>query len=71
MNATALLGKRVELEGEKGPLKTCRECGSVLGKVSPGKGPHVASVRCDGCGNFLGWLSQRAVKQMEREAVDA
>ena len=35
----------------------CKSCGSVSGKIEPGKGPHAYHLRCEGCGRGGLWLS--------------
>jgi hypothetical protein len=35
-----------------------RPCCSNIAKVCPGRGPHVAELRCEGCGAHRGWLSK-------------
>lgn len=59
MNAN-LMGVKVELNDERGALKPCLYCGSVLATLTgPSKhGIHAAGVRCDGCGKHIGWLSK-------------
>jgi hypothetical protein len=41
--------------GDSIEFRRCR-CGSAWFTVRPGKGPHVAQLRCDGCGKFGRWI---------------
>lgn len=38
--------------------QACRKCGSVRFIIEPGKGPHAAHLRCEGCGRGGVWLSK-------------
>ncbi len=35
----------------------CSECGEVVALIGAGKGPHKASLSCNSCGHFRGWIS--------------
>jgi hypothetical protein len=41
--------------GQSVEFRRCR-CGSAWFTVRPGKGPHAAQLRCDGCNKFGRWL---------------
>ena len=43
------------------PAKKCRYCGSTQLKKGPGKGPHHAQLRCEGCGRHIQWLPKPAI----------
>jgi hypothetical protein len=41
--------------GDSIEFQRCR-CGSAWFTVRPGKGPHAAQLRCDGCNRFGRWI---------------
>jgi hypothetical protein len=43
--------------GDSIEFQRCR-CGSAWFTVRPGKGPHAAQLRCDGCNKFGRWIGQ-------------
>ena len=47
-----LIGLVVDLQD---PCK----CGACVVVIGPGKGPHLASLRCEACDAHRGWLSQQ------------
>jgi hypothetical protein len=47
------LGIKVHLHGP------CTKCGSSVGMIGPGCGPHAAEVRCARCIAHQRWLSER------------
>ncbi len=51
------IGDRLVCHEESGIFKACR-CGSLLIAVSPGVGPHLAQLVCEGCGAKGRWLSR-------------
>ena len=36
------------------------KCGAYVVVIGPGKGPHLASLRCEACDVHRGWLSQQS-----------
>jgi hypothetical protein len=48
-----LVGLVVDLQ------QPCR-CGAYVVVIGPGKGPHLASLRCEACDVHRGWLSQQS-----------
>lgn len=64
MNAAKLIGKNVVLNGDRPPLAPCRFCGTCEGRIRPGKGPHLAQIRCNGCDRSLGWLSSQMLSYL-------
>jgi hypothetical protein len=50
-------GEKVECTDSAGVFRKC-SCGSTEFIVGPGKGPHLASLRCDGCGRGGRWLGK-------------
>lgn len=47
--------------GVKMVHRPCRSCGSTHFIIGPGKGPHLASVKCIECNQHSGWLSRGAL----------
>lgn len=41
--------------------RPCRSCGGSHFIIGPGKGPHLASIKCIECNHHGGWLSRGAV----------
>jgi hypothetical protein len=35
------------------------KCGAYVVVIRPGKGPHIAELRCEACDHHRGWLSQQ------------
>jgi hypothetical protein len=50
-------------------LRPCVKCGSTVGATGPGKGPHVAELRCVRCGAHYRWLSERERRIAIRRAL--
>jgi hypothetical protein len=50
-------GDCIECNARAGVFRTC-SCGSSKFTVEAGTGPHVARLRCDGCGAGGRWLSR-------------
>jgi hypothetical protein len=42
--------------------KPCRNCGSDSAVIGSSRGPHHASLLCEGCGGHRGWLSGATFK---------
>jgi hypothetical protein len=40
-------------------LQQACKCGGYVAVIGPGKGPHLASLRCEACDAHRGWLSQQ------------
>jgi hypothetical protein len=40
-------------------LQTQCKCGGYVAVIGAGKGPHLASLRCEACDAHRGWLSQQ------------
>ena len=38
---------------------SCTRCGSKIGAIGPGNGPHPAELRCSNCIAHVRWLSER------------
>jgi hypothetical protein len=51
------IGDRIECNARSGVFRSC-SCGSSRFTIEPGAGPHVAKLRCDGCGTGARWLSR-------------
>ena len=47
-----LIGLVVDLQ------QACR-CGGYVAVIGVGKGPHLASLRCEACDEHRGWMSQQ------------
>lgn len=73
-----LQGKRVALSGDAGPFAMrcplTQECTTRTGQVrggegvvSPGSGPHLASVRCATCGRHLSWIGRAHLDALAAE----
>jgi hypothetical protein len=56
-----VLDETVECTDAAGVFRKCN-CGSTEFIVGPGTGPHVAALRCGGCGRGGRWLSKAYVK---------
>lgn len=56
-----LVGTRIALEEDRGPMKPCRFCGCCTGTITgpSAGGVHLAGIRCEGCERHVGWLSKR------------
>lgn len=61
--------KIIPLAGDAGPLKPCMWCDTTSGKLSPGKGPHAASIRCLGCKRHLAWISPKMLASLQGSAA--
>jgi hypothetical protein len=48
--------------GDSIEFRRCR-CGSAWFTVRPGKGPHAAQLRCDGCGKFGSWIGHHELRE--------
>jgi hypothetical protein len=48
-----LIGLVVDLQ------EPCSKCGASVVVIGPGKGPHLASLRCEACDAHRGWLAQQ------------
>jgi hypothetical protein len=55
---TAIMGRPVKMPNH------CR-CGSNIGIVGPGSGPHLASVHCRNCNKHRAWLSKHTAQWLE------
>jgi hypothetical protein len=51
------IGDRIECNARSGVFRPC-PCGGSRFTIESGAGPHVARLRCDGCGNGARWLSR-------------
>jgi hypothetical protein len=60
-NLSPLIGLKLKLE-RKADLKDA--CCKGFGVVCAGKGPHVAELRCSGCGKHKGWLDKITVNRL-------
>jgi hypothetical protein len=61
-NVTPLVGIPVRLPNQCG-------CGAVSASIVPGRGPHLAGLRCDFCSKHRGWVSREA-HQFVAETVE-
>jgi hypothetical protein len=61
-STSPIVGLRVELP------RACRACGSSIGVIGSGCGPHAARVRCYKCNTFCQWLSIREAIFIEEVA---
>lgn len=71
MDFGSLIGKNIALNGERPPLSPCSYCGGIEGNIRPGKGPHLAGVRCNECDTHLGWLSGEWLSYLLSEGANA
>jgi hypothetical protein len=51
-NGNPLMGLAVDLQ------QACK-CGAYVVVIGAGKGPHLASLRCEACDEHRGWLSKQ------------
>ncbi|MGL4503613.1 MAG: hypothetical protein ACRCU2_31425, partial [Planktothrix sp.] len=42
----------------------CPKCKSTQSRLCPGKGPHVAQLRCNRCDAFIKWVPRRQLDDM-------
>lgn len=59
MDFGKIISNNIALDRDQPPLSPCLYCGGIEGNIRPGKGPHLAGVRCNSCDNHLGWLSRQ------------
>lgn len=44
----------------------CASCGSTERRLGAGKGPHSASLRCEGCDRFIRWVGKRELAKLNQ-----
>lgn len=57
----SLHGSRVTISATAGPFKSCAACGGQIATVNitdNDKGPHLATLECDGCGAHTAYLGR-------------
>jgi hypothetical protein len=43
----------------------CVHCNSTTAEIEPGRGPHIAGLRCSHCRKHRGWMSREAYRFVE------